>query len=79
VDLSTGKIAKDMRAQAETPVSEVMKPIVATIRHDDHLAKIIYKMLSHDVNILPVIRDDKIVGVVRSVDVFTEIAALLND
>lgn len=78
VNLSTGKIGDTMRSQAKTPVSEVMKPIIATIRHDDHLAKVIYKMLSHDVNLLPVKKSDRIVGVVRSVDVFREIADLLR-
>lgn len=79
VDLSTGKIAQEMHSQAETPVSEVMKPIVATVKHDDHLAKIIHKMLSRDVNLLPVLKDDKIIGVIRSVDVFREIASMLHE
>lgn len=79
VDLSTGDIAKAMHTQAETPVAEVMKPIVATVRHDDHLAKVIYKMLSRDVNLLPVLKEERIIGVVRSVDVFREIALMLHE
>ncbi len=79
VDLSMGKIAHEMQTQAETPISEVMQPIVATVRHDDHLAKIIYKMLNRDVNLLPILKDDKIIGVIRSVDVFREIALMLHE
>jgi len=78
VDLSSGKIGDSMRAQAETPVSDVMKPVIATVRHDDHLAKVIYKMLSRDVNLLLVKKEERVIGVVRSVDVFREIADLLR-
>ncbi len=76
-DLSSGKIGKAMLDQAEVPVSEIMQPVVATVRHDDHLAKVIYKMVSQDLNLLPVLKDSKVVGVVRSVDVFEEIAELI--
>jgi len=50
------------------------------VDHDDHLAKIVYRMLSQDINLLPVIRDNKVVGVVRSVDVFHVVAdQMLHD
>lgn len=77
VDLSTGKVAKAMQEQAEQQVSEVMQPIVATAHFDDHLAKVIYKMVSREMTMLPVLKDSNIVGVVRSVDVFHEIANIL--
>jgi hypothetical protein len=34
-------------------------------------------MLTQDLNLLPVLKDHKVVGVVRSVDVFHEVASLL--
>lgn len=74
VDFSSGRIAKAMQEQAEHKVSEIMQPIVATVRHDDHLAKVIYKMIHWDLNLLPVIKEGNVVGVVRSVDAFHEIA-----
>ncbi len=77
VDFSTGRIAHAIQEQADHKVSEVMQPIVATVRYDDHLAKIIYKMIHWDLNLLPVIKDDSVVGVVRSVDAFHEIAQLV--
>ncbi len=77
VDLSTGKIGSAMQIQAEQPVSEVIMPVVATVGIDDHLAKIIYKMVNRDQSLLPVMKGDKVVGVVRSVDVFQEVARLL--
>jgi len=77
VDFSTGRIANAMHEQAEHKVSEVMQPIVATVRHDDHLAKVIYKMIHWDLNLLPVIKDGNVVGIVRSVDAFHEIAKMV--
>ncbi|MFZ5980453.1 MAG: CBS domain-containing protein [Candidatus Zixiibacteriota bacterium] len=79
VDLSRGKIAKGMQDQADNPVTDVMQPIVTTVDYEDHLAKIIYKMVNMDQNLIPVLKDRVVVGVVRSVDVFNEIASLLHD
>lgn len=77
VDLSTGTIRNAMQSQANQPVSEVMQPIGSTVDYDDHMAKIIYKMVSRDYALLPVIKDGSVIGVVRSVDVFHEIAKLI--
>ncbi len=79
VDLSFGKIRSAMLAQAYQPISDIMQPIASTVEYDDHLAKIIYKMVSRDQPLLPVIKDGKVIGVVRSVDVFHEIARLILD
>lgn len=76
-DISFGKDNKIIQKQAEQLVSKVMHPIVATVNYDDHLGKIIFLMISKDLNLLPVLRDQKVVGVVRSVDVFHEVAELL--
>ena len=77
VDLSTGKIGKAIKEQAEMHVSEVMQPIAATVDVADHLAKIVYKMVSRDLNLMPVMKNGKVVGIVRSVDAFHEIAQLI--
>ena len=77
VELSSGKIIKAMQEQAEHPVSEVMQPIVATADTNDHVAKLIYKMVSREQDLIPVIKDNSVVGVVRTVDVFDEIAHIL--
>jgi predicted transcriptional regulator len=76
-ELSQGKIQKAIQEQAEQPVSEVMQPIVGTVDFTDHLTKVVYKMIGQDQTLLPVMREDRIVGVVRSVDVFHEIAKML--
>lgn len=78
VDLSTGKMADFLRELATHTVASVMQPITATVAFDDHLAKLIYKMVSEDMSLLPVIKDNSIVGVVRSVDVFNEVANIIR-
>lgn len=77
VDFSSGKVGQAIQEQADLPVSEVMVPVVATVDYDDHLAKIIYKIVTHDQSMLPVLKDGKVVGAVRSVDALHEIAKLL--
>jgi len=75
--ISFGEDKKIIQEQAEQLVSEVMLPIIATVNYNDQLGKIIFLMISKDLNLLPVLRDQKVVGVVRSVDVFHEVAKLL--
>lgn len=77
MELSSGRVAEAMQEQAEQPVSEVMQPIAATVDAEDHLAKVIYKMTSRDLTLLPVMQNDQVIGVVRSVDVFREVAKIL--
>ena len=78
IDLFSGKINQAMREQAKTPVSEVMVPVAATAEHDEPLAKIIYKMITREMTLIPVMKDKKVVGVVRTVDVFHQIYIALQ-
>jgi predicted transcriptional regulator len=55
-----------------------MIPMKATIDHDDHLMKAIYEMVDQNTSLLPVLKDESVVGVVRSVDVLNEIALIIN-
>ncbi len=76
-ELSYDKMINAVREQAERPVSEVMQPIVVTVDHEDHLIKIIYEMVDKNLSLLPVLKDRKLVGVVRSVDVFHQVATFV--
>jgi len=76
-ELSWDKVLKGMREQTERPVSEVMRPIEVTVYYEDHLGKAIYEIVSYGVTLLPVIKDKKVVGVVRSADVLRELAQLI--
>ena len=73
-ELSFDKVIAGVRERAERPVSDIMIPIEATVDYEDHIVKVIYEMNLHNLSILPVLKDDKVVGVVRTVDIFHEIA-----
>jgi CBS-domain-containing membrane protein len=76
-ELSYDRVVRAIREQADRPVSDVMRPIEATVDADDHLAKVVSEMVSLDLALIPVLRERQLVGVVRSVDVFHELAQLL--
>jgi len=76
-ELTYSRVWEDVRKRAENPISEVMLPIEGTVDYNDHIVRIIYEMNKHDLSMLPVMHDEKVVGVVRSVDVFHQIAKLL--
>jgi len=77
-ELSYGKIVEAVVKLAdETCISDVMLPIEATVDYDDHIVRVIYEMNKHNLSLLPVLKDGKVVGVVRSVDVFHEVAKVV--
>lgn len=77
-EVSYDHLVKGIREQSNLPVSDVMRPIEAMLDADDHLMKAVYEMVSLDVSPIPVLKDGKVVGVVRTVDVFHELAELLH-
>jgi CBS-domain-containing membrane protein len=76
-ELSYDGLLEVIQKRAERQIHEVMLPIEATVDVDDHLIKVIYEMVDSNRSQLPVLKDGRVVGVVRSVDVFHEIALLL--
>jgi CBS-domain-containing membrane protein len=75
--LSFDRLVDGIRERAERLVRDVMLPIRATADHDDHVMKLIYMMVANDLHLLPVLRDGSVAGVVRTVDVFHEVAKLV--
>jgi len=76
-ELSFEKIISHIRMRANRQVGELMIPIESTINGDDHITKVMYEMVNRNTSLLPVLEENKIVGVVRSVDVLSEIALFL--
>jgi CBS-domain-containing membrane protein len=76
-EMSFDKMLKGIKEQAERTVNEVMQPIKVTAEFEDHLVKAIYEMVDNNVSILPVLKEQKVVGVLRSVDLLHEVAQLL--
>lgn len=77
-ELTYDRVVKGIQSQADRPVSDVMCPFEATIDADDHVMKAVYEMVSLNVSLIPVLHEGNLVGVVRSVDVFHELAELLR-
>ena len=60
--------------EARKPVSGVLTLIENTVSLDDPFAKCAYLLLVQDVLILPVVENDRVIGVIRLVDIFERIA-----
>ncbi len=76
-ELSFDRLIKGMRERAERPVSDVMRPVNVTISHNEHIMKAIYEMVDGNMSLLPVLEDGRVVGVLRSVDIFQEVSRFL--
>ena len=66
-----------IREQLDRPVTDVMRPIERTINFDEHIMRAVYEMVHHGAILLPVLEEGKVVGVVRTVDVFHELAEIV--
>ena len=77
-ELSYDRVVRGIREQANRPVSDVMLPIASILDAEDHVMKAVQAMVALDVNLIPVLQEGKLVGVVRSVDVFHDLAQLLR-
>jgi CBS-domain-containing membrane protein len=77
-ELPYDRAVRGVREHAERPVSDVMCPIEAVLQADDHVMKAVSEMVSLDLSLIPVLDGRKLVGVIRSVDAFHEMATLLE-
>jgi CBS-domain-containing membrane protein len=66
-----------MREASQKPVSEVMSPIKVTIAGGDSIAKAVFLMIKENVGMMPVVQDNKVAGMIRLSDLFTEISKLV--
>ena len=76
-ELSFDHVVQGIRERVDRPVADVMRPIEMTIDFDQHIMKAINEMVNHSLSILPVVQNDRVVGVIRTVDVFHELAELV--
>lgn len=73
-ELSWDKVMREMREQSHRLVKEIMMPADISINYDEHILKAVYEMTSYQRSLLPVLKDKKVIGVVRSVDIFLTMA-----
>lgn len=76
-ELSYDRLIEGIRKQAERPVCDVMQPILITVDYDDHVIKVIYEVVDKNLAVVPVVKDGKVVGVVRTVDLLAEVARII--
>jgi CBS domain-containing protein len=69
--------SKECREEARKPIKDIMAPIKATVSTDDSIAKVAYLMITTYSPVIPVLDNDKVIGVVRLVDIFNEIAGIV--
>ncbi|MBI4653828.1 MAG: CBS domain-containing protein [Nitrospirae bacterium] len=69
--------SKECKEEARKPVKDIMTPVKPAVTPDDPIAKVVYLMVETNSRVIPVIDNDKVVGVVRLVDVFNEIASVV--
>ena len=78
LEVAFDKLIDTVKGKADLPVSEIMIPIEHTLDYNDHLTKIIFEIDKVKTSMIPVIKDDVIVGVVRTVEVLEEIVKILE-
>jgi CBS domain-containing protein len=76
-ELSHDTLVSGLRTRAALLVRDFMMPIKATVNRSDHTMKAVCEMVDRDISLLPVLEDGNVVGVVRSVDVLSEIALVI--
>lgn len=76
-EMSLDRLEKGMVERAQQPVRDVMRTVDVTIDFDDHVIKAAYEMVDNNVSVLPVIQNNRVVGVVRSAEVLRDIARIL--
>lgn len=65
--------------KATTPLSDLVVPFAGTVSADDSILKAIDIMMDHNVSLVPVMKGDRIEGLVKLSDIFNTVAALLFD
>ncbi|MBU4231578.1 MAG: CBS domain-containing protein, partial [Proteobacteria bacterium] len=66
-----------VKEASQTAVSEVMSPIKATVEAGDTLAKALFLMVKEDVSRMPVMAEERVVGIIRLSDLFQEISGFV--
>jgi CBS domain-containing protein len=66
-----------LREQIERPIGDFARPIEVMLNYDDNLLQTIGLMIDQDLDFIPVLRDDRIAGILTMLDVLKETTKLL--
>jgi CBS domain-containing protein len=65
---------------AQIPVREAMRPIVKIgVKDDESAGQAIRKLLERETKILPVIREGRVVGIIRAIDLLQSVGHVLGE
>ncbi|MFZ5647509.1 MAG: HPP family protein [Bacillota bacterium] len=62
---------------AQKPVRDIIEPLNTALNTDSTLEEAVFKLFREKRNILPVLENDRLVGIVRSCELFSEIINIL--
>jgi CBS domain-containing protein len=65
--------------ESKTPIRTVMVPIKGTVQIDDNLSTVISTMLSHGIDLVPVLDGEKVAGVVLMTNIFDIVAQFIME
>ena len=68
-----GEFSGQSKAEAQKKVKEIMSPIKVSVDEDATLAEAVHIMVTQNIGRLPVMKDDKLVGMIRLLEIFDEI------
>lgn len=75
--LSIERLIPSIRAQADRPIRDVMQPPIKPVDAEEPVFRAAYEMVNANLALLPVSRQGRLAGVVRSVEVFRELSRLV--
>lgn len=77
-EIMSHKAPEKLKANAETLVAGIATKIDMAVSADAPLMRVIREMVSHDRSVLPVVAEDHVIGVIRSVEVMKAVAEILE-
>jgi len=66
-----------LQERIERPIGDFARPIEVMLNYDDHLLQAIGLMIDRDLDFIPVLRDNRIAGIVTVLDVLQQTTELL--
>jgi CBS domain-containing protein len=65
--------------EPERPVGEVAQPITVTVTPQDKLARALHLMLTERMLMLPVVENNRVLGVVRMIEIYERVVASITN
>lgn len=63
-------LSPGLKEASQKPVSDVMSPIKVTVGADESMGKALFLMMKENVGVVPVMQENKVVGMIRLSDLF---------